>query len=208
MPKANAQNRGPTSFRDLVEGTEGKILAATFDCIVENGAAKTTTRAITDKAGLPRGILHYHFRSKEELLLRLLSVLFDNFTRNTSRTAALDIPPLAKLDLILDAGLTLLSSRRDEFVVMVNLWTHAMAEGGEPRNVYQELFNRFRSAVAQAVEEGEQRGVFRPGSASTIPLILVGLVEGAGIQYVMDETAGDLGAIAQAMKALIHTIRT
>ena len=208
MPKAKAQESGPLSFRDLLSGTEGRILAAAFDCIAEEGVAKTTTRAITDRAGLPRGILHYHFRSKEEVLLRLLSVLFENFTRVTSRTAALDIPPLAKIDLILDSGLTLLSSRRDEFVVMVNLWTHAMAEGGEPRSVYQQLFARFRSAVSEAVEEGERQGVFRSGSASTLPLIIVGLVEGAGIQYVMDDTAGDLAIVTEAMKTLIRTIRT
>lgn len=208
MHHADAQYEGPTRFRDRLEGTEGKLLAAAFDCILEAGLAGTTTRAITDRAGLLRGILHYYFRSKEDLLLRLLSVLFDNFTTNIDRVAQLDLPPVPKIDLVLDSGLSLLGPRSDEFVVLINLWGSALAEGGESQRVFQELHGRFRSAIAHVVRAGEQEGVFREGSSRTMPLLIVALVQGAALQYVINEKAGDITDIRASIKELVNTIRT
>jgi TetR/AcrR family transcriptional regulator, regulator of biofilm formation and stress response len=45
-----------------------KIVAAASTVIVRDGLAKATTRHIADEAGVPLGIIHYVFRSKQELL--------------------------------------------------------------------------------------------------------------------------------------------
>ena len=53
-------------------------------------------------------------------------------------------------------------------------------------DLYRRLFRRFRSAVRKIVEEGEQLGVFKPGFSSEVALLIVGAMEGLGIQYVID----------------------
>lgn len=48
------------------------ILDAARQCIVETGYAGTSTRMITERAGVPLSQLHYHFGSKHGLMLAAL----------------------------------------------------------------------------------------------------------------------------------------
>ncbi|MEQ9365218.1 MAG: helix-turn-helix domain-containing protein [Leptospirales bacterium] len=49
------------------------MLDAAIHCVGRVGYEKATTRDIADRAGVSRGLVHYHFDSKEELLLAALS---------------------------------------------------------------------------------------------------------------------------------------
>jgi AcrR family transcriptional regulator len=50
------------------EATRTALLEATIDCLVRDGHANTTTRAIADQAGVSPGAFHHHFASKAELV--------------------------------------------------------------------------------------------------------------------------------------------
>jgi AcrR family transcriptional regulator len=173
-------------FQDHLVGKEGKILLATFQCVAEVGIAATSTRAIAARAKLNQGIIHYYFRSKDELLARVLEIIFQNSTSNIEAIGASQLSPLEKLRLILEAGVSLIGPRRDEFVVFVAFWAHSIAVGGKMLELYRELFRRFRATVKNTVEEGENSGVFRAGFSEQTALLIVGAIEGLGIQYVID----------------------
>jgi len=53
--------------------TERRILDAARDRLGEAGIAAFSTRAVSDRAGVPLSQIHYHFGSKQRLLLRVLS---------------------------------------------------------------------------------------------------------------------------------------
>ena len=188
MTRSNDQKRPIqfTRFEDHLVGKEGKILLAAFQCVAEAGIAATSTRAIAAKAGLNQGIIHYYFKSKDELLTRVLEIIFHNSTSNIEAVGASQLSPVEKLRFILEAGVSLIGPRRDEFVVFVAFWAHSIAVGGKMLDLYRELFRRFRAAVKKAVEEGERSGVFRTGLSEETALLIVGAIEGLGIQYVID----------------------
>lgn len=50
-----------------------RILAAARDCLGESGFAAFSTRSVAERAGVPLSQIHYHFRSKQQLLLRVLA---------------------------------------------------------------------------------------------------------------------------------------
>ncbi|MDX1658626.1 MAG: helix-turn-helix domain-containing protein [Nitriliruptorales bacterium] len=52
--------------------TREEILVAARRCLLRDGWAKLSTRAIADEAGLRMGHLHYHFGSKRNLVLAVL----------------------------------------------------------------------------------------------------------------------------------------
>ena len=188
MTRSNDQTPSPqfTRFQDHLVGKEGQILLAAFQCVAEVGIASTSTRAIAARAGLNQGIIHYYFKSKDELLTRVLEIIFHNSTSNIQAVGASQLTPVEKLRFILEAGVSLIGPRRDEFVVFVAFWAHAMAVGGKMLELYRELFRSFRAAVKKIVEEGERSGVFRTGISQETALLIVGTVEGLGIQYVID----------------------
>lgn len=52
--------------------TKAKILAAAKEALLEAGYASLSTRRIAESAGVPLSQIHYHFGSKQKLVLELL----------------------------------------------------------------------------------------------------------------------------------------
>ena len=52
-----------------------QIVAALLQEMAEAGYERASTKSIAARAGLAPGLLHYHFSSKEEILLELLEGL-------------------------------------------------------------------------------------------------------------------------------------
>ena len=175
------------SARDRLspESTVDRTLTATLACISEKGIAATSTHAIAERAGLNQGNIHYHFRNKDQLFLRLLEVLYENSRENIREVSQSELTPRAKLEAIVDLGFDLISRRRDEFVALIAYWAHAMCAGPAWRRAYRQTFESFRAAVKSIIRDGEARGDFKSGSAEMASVMLVGIIQGVGLQCAM-----------------------
>jgi TetR/AcrR family transcriptional repressor of bet genes len=72
--------------------TRSRIIEATFDVIAEEGFAGVTMAKVAERAGLSRGIGNFHFKTKEQLLLEALKVLYGEFEMSW-RSAISDAGP-------------------------------------------------------------------------------------------------------------------
>jgi TetR/AcrR family transcriptional repressor of bet genes len=190
----------------MPDSTVDRTLAATLACISEQGIAAASTHAIAERAGLNQGNIHYHFRSKDQLLLRLLEVLYENSRENIQELAESDLAPRAKLEAIVDLGLDLISRRRDEFVALIAYWAHAMCAGPAWRRAYRRTFENFRTAVKAIIRDGEARGDFKSGSAEMASVILVGIIQGVGLQCAMAPDQVELDTARLWCKELLDSL--
>jgi AcrR family transcriptional regulator len=62
------------------EETKAKILAATDQLFGDLGFDATTTRDIAERSGVNKALIHYHFGSKDELLVALLEDYYARLT--------------------------------------------------------------------------------------------------------------------------------
>lgn len=60
--------------------TRSRILAASDQLFGDLGFDATTTRDIADLSGVNKALIHYHFGSKDELLVALLDAYYDRLT--------------------------------------------------------------------------------------------------------------------------------
>jgi AcrR family transcriptional regulator len=65
------------SQRERRKATRDALLEATIQCLVEQGYAGTTIRAVSERAGVSTGALQHHFTSKQELVAEAVSHLTD-----------------------------------------------------------------------------------------------------------------------------------
>jgi AcrR family transcriptional regulator len=72
--------------------TSTKILEAARRCLLADGYAALSTRKVADDAGVPLSQIHYHFGSKEELILSLLRKENDRLLGRQAELFALEIP--------------------------------------------------------------------------------------------------------------------
>jgi AcrR family transcriptional regulator len=77
MATASARRRTQQERR---EATRNALLEATIQCLVEGGYAGTTTRAVSERAGVSPGALQHHFTSKEELVAEAIGHLAGKLT--------------------------------------------------------------------------------------------------------------------------------
>ncbi|MCO5063786.1 MAG: transcriptional regulator BetI [Rhizobiaceae bacterium] len=71
-----------------------QLIEATIDSLARRGYSETTMADVADGAGLSRGIVNFHFESKEKLLVATLQYMSDEYAAHwrTSLEKAGDIP--------------------------------------------------------------------------------------------------------------------
>jgi AcrR family transcriptional regulator len=85
MPNAAAPTARVT--RPSADSTRDRIVAAAADLFSERSFDGATTREIAARAGVTQPLLHYHFRSKDELWRAAVDSLFDVLSSAMSERA-------------------------------------------------------------------------------------------------------------------------
>ena len=179
------------------------ILEAALQIIAENTISRTRMRQIADRAGMSQGNLHYYFPSKAALFQSLLDDMLAMFSEERrSQLADSDLPTERKLECFLDQMKGILLERRHLMDVYYDFWVQGTRDP-KIRRKMQGMYARYRKDIAGVVEEGVQSGAFDPTHAPLIPALLVSLMQGATLQYLMDEEAFDLDAYFDAAHTLI-----
>ncbi len=72
--------------------TAQQILKAARSALLESGFAAMSTRKVAERAGVPLSQIHYHFGSKEQLILTMLREQNDSLVKRQAEMFALDMP--------------------------------------------------------------------------------------------------------------------
>jgi len=75
----------PLSRAEGKQRSRQKLITATINSIAKHGFAETTLARVSAGAGLSRGIVNFHFRSKDALFLEALRFLSREYRENWSR---------------------------------------------------------------------------------------------------------------------------
>lgn len=80
---------GPTRAK---RDTRAELLMSAEICLNRDGYAELSTRRVAEEAGVPLSQIHYHFGSKERLILALLDHLNERLLKRQAATFAADMP--------------------------------------------------------------------------------------------------------------------
>ncbi len=75
--KAEGERRGRKASK---EQRRQQLIEATIDSLARRGYSETTMADVADGAGLSRGIVNFHFESKEKLLVATLQYMADEYS--------------------------------------------------------------------------------------------------------------------------------
>ncbi|MFZ1815881.1 MAG: TetR family transcriptional regulator C-terminal domain-containing protein [Rhizobiaceae bacterium] len=79
---ARADGKTTGKRRESKEFRREQLINATIDSLAKRGYAATTLADVADGAGLSRGIVNFHFDSKEKLLIETLQSMSDEYGRH------------------------------------------------------------------------------------------------------------------------------
>ena len=175
-------------------GTKAAVLAATVDCLVEEGYSATTATEVARRAGVSLGALVHHFPSKADLLAAAVAHVLE-LRQAEFRKAMANVDPGAdRLDAAIDQLWAAESG--PAFVAWVELWVAArtdpelavavrrMAEDFDrsSQEVFSELFPPDEHARTEFLQHGMRfafalmdgvalRGLVLPVDATPVHLL-------------------------------------
>ncbi len=92
----------PLSRAEGKQRSRQKLITATINSIAKRGFAETTLARVSEGAGLSRGIVNFHFRTKDLLFLEAIRFLSREYRENWSRAFDAAGPTAAeKLEAVL-----------------------------------------------------------------------------------------------------------
>jgi len=172
----------------MVETTKRKILEAAAKCFSEGGYAKTTMDKIAEEAGVSKGALYWHFKSKEELFVELKERSIAKARKQFEKLFAQKKP----FDIKLREAIGLyLSSLVPENREVARLNAEFLAEAPKiPKlnDMLKDQYEMFRSLIAstigEAIEKGELRRDIDP---EIVSMILLAMLDGLELHWAILE---------------------
>jgi AcrR family transcriptional regulator len=151
-----------------------ELLDAALLVFAENGLAKARVEDIAARAGVSKGTVYLYFDSKEELFREAVRERIAR-TLETLEAAAPPGDPVARIQRFIDAYWRHL--RRPMFASMYRLILADLPQfPGFTRFYGEEISGRVMQLAAQIMQEGVERGFFRPVDPMVAARMVVGLI--------------------------------
>jgi len=141
--KTEPEKRGRKASKEV---RQQQLIEATIDSLAKRGYAETTMADVADGAGLSRGIVNFHFESKEKLLIATLQHMYDEYSahwRASLQKAGDD--PARQLQVLVWADFDRSICNKRKLAAWLAFWGEAKS-----RPVYQALSSS-RDAYYQQV---------------------------------------------------------
>jgi AcrR family transcriptional regulator len=177
-----------------------RIIAAMRASVGTRGAAGSTFDHVAREAGVSRGLLHYYFGSKEQLLVEVVrqdcEVRIQSMDERIARAGSVD-----EIVAALVAGLEEFIEDEPGTQAVIYEMLSASRRSEDIRAELAELYRRWRAHLAESLRAKEREGVVRlQGDPDSVASMLFALGDGFGIQVISDPDWDRYAALGLGME--------
>lgn len=173
---------------DVAAERKNQIVRATVDCIAKYGYNNFSMQDVARTAGVSKGIIHYYFLNKDDLMMSVL----DRVALDIERVLHADMDaiedPAKKLEIFIEICLDVIRSTREYYQVQMDFWTQ-INQKEDVRNVISQHYAQFRDTCAKVITEGMEKGIFREVKALEYSSYVIAIIDGISLQWLFDNSA-------------------
>jgi AcrR family transcriptional regulator len=193
------RQRKPTFIE---EARRRQIVDTAIQTIATRGFSQTSLAEIARDAGISKGVISYHFSGKEELIEEILRSLLREPAEFVKERVNRAEGALEKLGAYVGANFEYMASHREEYVALVELWG-LRGDHLDHGKLDAEAYEPSRHYLGRILEDGIEAGEIRPLPLETTASLIQATIDGLMLQWVLDETAIDLGAACEQVVEMI-----
>jgi AcrR family transcriptional regulator len=182
-----------------------QILRAAYDVGAKRGLAGLTVRHVAAKADLSTGLVLFHFKTKEQLLIALLNFVLETTTVLHLTDDILRISsPLDRLLALLAREMNRLSSEPRRIRLFFDFWAMGFTHVAIRRKMQAEL-DRYREAFRPMAEQvlATEPERFVGVSADGLAAVAVSFIKGSAVQSMIDPRGFDIDEFLAAVQGLV-----
>jgi TetR/AcrR family transcriptional repressor of bet genes len=187
------------------EARRAQILRAAYDVASRKGLAGLTVRDVAAKADLSTGLVLFHFKSKEQLVLALLDYVLETTTvlHLTEDIEAIR-QPLDRLMALLVREMNRLSSEPRRIRLFFDFWAEGFTHPRVRARMQAEL-DRYREAFRPIAAEvlSAEPDRFAHVTAEGLAAVAVSFIKGCAVQSMIDPRNFDIEEFLSAMQGLM-----
>ncbi len=164
-------------------GAAGEIMDGVYRALCANGHADLTMQNIADECSKSKSLLHYHYDTKEDLLVAFLDRVIDDFERRVDDRA--DRPPVDRLlEFVCWFVFEPEETNRESFHIALLELRSEGPFNDRVRSRLERSDDLLRGTVAEILHEGIDAGVVRDVDAEEMATLLVATLDGARTRQI------------------------
>ncbi|WP_317928476.1 TetR/AcrR family transcriptional regulator [Halioxenophilus sp. WMMB6] len=187
--------------------SDEKMFEAAIALIIEQGVNNTTLKEVGERAGFSRGMAHYRFGSKENLLVELISTSNHHWRNNLTQYVT-QKDGLNAVMGALEAFEMQLLNLADETRALYILWFESVGHDSSVRDRLSQIHAHYRDDISQWIAEGIEEQTIR---ADVNPVFMAQQIcsffFGFIYQWVVNEESVDIrNSISDYRKNLVRLL--
>jgi TetR/AcrR family transcriptional repressor of bet genes len=190
------------------EARRTQILRAAFDVASRRGLDSLTVRMVATKAGLSSGLVLFHFKTKEHLVVALLHhVLATTTVLYVTDEIARIAEPLDRLLALLELEMHRLSSEPRRMRLFFDFWAMGIRHDLIRARMQAEL-HRYREAFRPMAEEvlRAEPERFAGVTPDGLAAVAVSFIKGCAVQSMIDPDQFDIEEYLVAARGLLREL--
>jgi TetR/AcrR family transcriptional regulator len=184
-----------------------KILKAALEVVSKEKISGTRMHMIAKEANMSQANLHYHFSTKNDIMIGLLNSIQEEFSKG--RKNYIDIENKSVTENIQG----FFEQKKDDILInkkmeytQIDYWVQGTVNE-EIRAIFQNTFNIWRKSIEDILTEAYKENLDEK-TMKNIPFTMISLMLGASLQYLIDEGKFDLDEYFQVAEKMVLTACT
>ncbi|GAA0181677.1 hypothetical protein SH2C18_41790 [Clostridium sediminicola] len=166
------------------------ILDAALDVVSENTISGTRMHLIAEKAGVAQSNLHYHFKTKKDLMLEMYSRMQEKFSKDREEFVENSEDTIhGKINVFFDQKKDIILNNKKCDRVQFDFWQFGIVNE-DAKNLFTETYDTWRKHIFDTLSP------FLDGineeKLKNISAVMVSMMIGASLQYLNKPDVFDL----------------
>ena len=192
------------SKADVAAERKDQIVRATVECITKHGYHNFSMQDVARTAGVSKGIIHYYFLNKDELMMSVLDKVAGDIENVLAAEMQSLTDPKRKLEVFVDVCFDIVRNTKEYYQVNMDFWTQ-INQKDDVRKVIARHYSKFRDSASTIIKEGVAGGVFRQVDPLEYASYVVAVIDGLSLQWLFDPNVFDYDQVTKkAGKLLIE----
>lgn len=173
---------------DVASERKNQIVSATVNCITRFGYHNFSMQDVAKSAGVSKGIIHYYFLNKDDLMLSVLERVVEGIEGVLHSNLEAVQDPVQKLKIFIELCADIVKNTKEYYQVSMDFWTQ-INQKKEVKEIISKHYQSFRGTCSEIIEEGIQKNAFKDVDAYSYSLFIIASIDGMSLQWLFDKDA-------------------